>query len=734
VARNPVYIPHRSLKDPREIQVLDPASGSGHFLLYCFDLLLTIYEEAWDDCPDLLRDIRTSTPAKADFMKQVPAMILRYNLHGIDIDARAAQIAELALWMRAQRAYATMNLRPTDRPPILRTNIVVAEPMPGDRAMLAEFLWDVDERLRPLVETIWEQMQLAGETGSLLKIEETIKSALDEARTESMVDVPPRQVTLFNPNQAPVQKVFTFASVEERAFWDQAEEHLLKTLENYARHASGAAGMRRRLFAENAAQGFAFIDLFRKQFDVMLMNPPFGLPSKSGKAYIEHNYPNSKRDLYSAFIDRALQLSFIDGLVGALTSRTGFFLNSFESWRNEVILKHTNITVFADLGDGVLDKALVETAAYCIQNKPANENASSIFIRLLDISDNKKEKELVRVISIDSNDEEKKFILKLSSLRAVPGSPFAYWVPSTLRNLFSYLDPVESNEREARVGVQTSDDFRFVRLWSEVPLNSLLKPSYKENEDPKKIQEHCIDSTRTYAVWVSFAKGGGFRQYSSNQHLVINWYQNGKELKVYNANLYGSVSRNVRSESHYFRPGITWSYLPLKRGSFRILPGGSIFSVGGPALFSNQESLLTILSVLNSDAFFALMRFFMPRGTGISQATLKFEVGYVQKVPFPNLSKNQIVMLSDLSIRIHDASRALDIYDELSPQFTIPLIIVDNHNIGLRESSFKSNQMVKLLNDRKLSLQEQIDRVVFEAYGLSTSLWCKTLYNQVKPT
>src|SRR6266545_8175901 len=256
----------------------------------------------------------------------------------------------------------------------------------------------------------------------------------------------------------------------------------------------------------------------------------------------------------------------------------------------------------------------------------------------------------------------------------------------------------------------------------------------KENEDPKKIQEHCIDSTRTYAVWVSFAKGGGFRQYSSNQHLVINWYQNGKELKVYNANLYGSVSRNVRSESHYFRPGITWSYLPLKRGSFRILPGGSIFSVGGPALFSNQESLLTILSVLNSDAFFALMRFFMPRGTGISQATLKFEVGYVQKVPFPNLSKNQIVMLSDLSIRIHDASRALDIYDELSPQFTIPLIIVDNHNIGLRESSFKSNQMVKLLNDRKLSLQEQIDRVVFEAYGLSTSLWCKTLYNQVKPT
>ncbi|MBI3948940.1 MAG: SAM-dependent methyltransferase, partial [Acidobacteria bacterium] len=136
----PVFIPHRPTKDPREIKILDPACGSGHFLIYCFDLLLAIYEEAWDQCPDLLSDLRASVVSKEEFMKQVPGLILRHNLHGIDIDLRATQIAALALWLRAQRAYQELGLKRDERPKITKSNIVCAEPMPGEEDLLEEFL------------------------------------------------------------------------------------------------------------------------------------------------------------------------------------------------------------------------------------------------------------------------------------------------------------------------------------------------------------------------------------------------------------------------------------------------------------------------------------------------------------------------------------------------------------------------------------------------------------------
>jgi hypothetical protein len=123
----PVYILHRPKKDPRELKILDPACGSGHFLLYCFDLLLTIYEEAFAD-PDLVPKLHEDYSKLEDFRRDVPQLILAHNLHGIDIDLRCSQIAALALWLRCQRAYQEMGLK-KDRPKITRSNLVCAEPI-----------------------------------------------------------------------------------------------------------------------------------------------------------------------------------------------------------------------------------------------------------------------------------------------------------------------------------------------------------------------------------------------------------------------------------------------------------------------------------------------------------------------------------------------------------------------------------------------------------------------------
>src|SRR3977135_2442914 len=120
-----VSIPFRAKKDPRDLKILDPACGSGHFLLYCFDLLLTIYEEAYSD-PDLGPALQNDYPKLEDLQRDVPRLILAHNVHGIDIDLRCTQIAALALWLRCQRAYQETGLK-KDRPKITRSTVVSAE-------------------------------------------------------------------------------------------------------------------------------------------------------------------------------------------------------------------------------------------------------------------------------------------------------------------------------------------------------------------------------------------------------------------------------------------------------------------------------------------------------------------------------------------------------------------------------------------------------------------------------
>ena len=132
--------------------------------------------------------------------------------------------------------------------------------------------------------------------------------------------------------------------------------------------AGGASGSaKRRMFADDAAQGVGLLETAEKKFDVVLMNPPFGAGSARAKKDFEKAYPRTRNDVYAAFVERGIELLASRGRVGAITSRTGFFLSSFQKWREEIILKTAPPVVFADLGAGVLDSAMVETAAYCLE-------------------------------------------------------------------------------------------------------------------------------------------------------------------------------------------------------------------------------------------------------------------------------------------------------------------------------------------------------------------------------
>ncbi len=154
---------------------------------------------------------------------------------------------------------------------------------------------------------------------------------------------------------------------EEQDFFDRSEVLVLAALKDYAEQAVNGESYQRRLFAGDAIQGFDFIDLCRKSFDVVLMNPPFGASSLGSKDYITNEYPRTKNDLYSAFVERGLNSIGHRGRLGAISSRTGFFLKSFQIWREEILLKEARVMVMTDLGYGVLDTAMVETAAYVLQ-------------------------------------------------------------------------------------------------------------------------------------------------------------------------------------------------------------------------------------------------------------------------------------------------------------------------------------------------------------------------------
>lgn len=379
--RSPAFVPYRAPKDPRELKILDSACGSGHFLLYCFDLLETIYEEAYDEDERLRRDLWSEYRDREQFLRDVPALILRHNLHGIDIDVRATQIAGLALWLRAQRSYGEMDLKGEGRPRIIRTNVVCAEPMPGERTLLELFSGSLEPPLLgQLVNVVFDNMALAGEAGFLLKVEEEISDAVARARAqwqrefEQAMDPRGNELLLTQSEMDRLTgaeqdrlELFDLSHITDEEFWNRTEAQVLDALQSYAAGMANGAGYQRRLFADDAAQGFAFVDLCRERFDVVLMNPPFGDASKPSKSYIEKNYPRTKNDVYAAFVERGLDWLHPGGMLGAITSRTGFFLSSFRKWREEIVLGEARPTVVADLGQGVLDTAMVETAAYALE-------------------------------------------------------------------------------------------------------------------------------------------------------------------------------------------------------------------------------------------------------------------------------------------------------------------------------------------------------------------------------
>ena len=560
------YIEYRQLKDPREILMLDPACGSMHFGLYCFDLFEQIYLEAWDNHPELMTDLRDKY-MRDDFIKRIPGYVLRYNIHGVDIDPRAIQIAGLSLWLRAQKSYDKLGLQPADRPAISKSNLVIAEPMPGDAHLLSEFTKSLPGPIGKLVRVIWDKMQLAGETGLLLKIEEELKKEIEIAKEEyKEYKNTSAQSTLFaSPAEgkaAEMAAIYGKGQKITKDFFDTAEEEVLKALKGFAENAEGEDAFQKLLFAEDTARGFAFIELCRKRYDVIVMNPPFGAASENSKQYIDSNFSLSRYDLATVFIDRMLQLTSTKGRLGSISTRTIFFLGSFSKWRSRDFFTNNFIEQFADLGGEVLD-AMVEVAAYVIREGKSNQNSN--FYRI--VNSTSKDTYLKEVIK---NREFDFYQKKASSFKNISNEPLCYWIDDQTAELFEKSERFLNSERKANVGLKTFNNERFTRNGWEV------SNSVKWN------QFLMTDTSCRFYYYGNF---------------VVNWAGDGKELRAY----VFMKKRSIEGETHFFKPGLSWA---LRTGFFQphIVPNGVLASSGRfIAVFNNLSETMAIASLWNSE-------------------------------------------------------------------------------------------------------------------------------------
>lgn len=664
--RQTVFIPHRPLKDPRSILMLDPACGSMHFGLYAFDLFEVIYEEFWDlhaaDPENFKLNPENSRAdslfslyaTKGDFLRDVPRLIIENNLHGIDIDPRCAQIAGLSLWLRAQKAWQRLGLSPAQRPAIKRSNIVCAEPMPGEKELLREFVereFPAAERavcLR-LLEAIFDKMQLAGEAGSLLKIEEEIRSAIEDAKKQWKAGPQMEQSQLFSDEKLKQQDIpLDYSGLTESEFWDQLEEKIYAALRDYAEQAENGGGFQRRLFAEDAARGFAFIDVCRKRYDVALMNPPFGEGALNSKKYVDIQYGDARYDVLTCFIERGLNALNSGGALGLIGNRTPFFLPMLADWRTRSIIEQSGVTTFVDLGHGVLDSAMVEVCATTL-TRPRTSSLTP-FYKVVSAKDKRAALEGILATSPEGKEIDGSLFLKaVTDFLSIPKSPFSYWIPENLLRLFKKATSFDEHF-EAWVGLQTNDDWRWLRLRWETP-----QPLLNDR-------------------WYPFAKGGEYSEFVSNIHLVVDWEHDGRRIKGWkNSELeLGRITANNSqcwNETKYLRKGITWTQRTTRRFSARILPEKCIFGIKGPSAFSlknSDEGLLALLGLFETDIYKTLLEF---QVAAADAAAKSYDAGLVRRTPFPQLPERTVVELANLARScVHDTIHALAC-DETSAYF-----------------------------------------------------------------
>lgn len=429
----------RKLKEPTEILSLDPTCGSMHFGLYLYEVYEYIYMDAWDNQPSLLQEFR-EVHTRETFRREVPRLILENNIYGCEIDPRALQIAALSLWLRAQKSYSQMNLDAAERPLITRSNLVLAEAMPGNKRLLKGLMDEFDKPMQRLLTTIWNKMKYVGEAGLLFKMEKEISDDIEYLRKNWSKVNQNRNANIFDSEErraeiAAANEARTELRHHKDEFFEEIAERLQTALQELSSRLSEEEGYENALFSEDATRGFAFIELCQKRFDCIVMNPPFGEGSEHTSQYMNDNYPAWSKNLVCAFFDRMQEMLDDEGKLGAIFDRTVMIKSSYEAFRRRNLCGF--ITACADTGWGVLD-ASVETSTLVL-NKLSSD-VEGVFMNVQDVNPEEKNENLQVLIRTYNRGEDAKWIYVAKSIdfTNLPNTTIGYYFEENTLYLFKY--------------------------------------------------------------------------------------------------------------------------------------------------------------------------------------------------------------------------------------------------------------------------------------------------------
>lgn len=676
-------IPPVPMKPVREIETLDPACGTMHFGLVAFDLLAEMYRE------EMARAGEPGWPERpsAESEDEIPAAILANNIFGIDIALRAVQLSALALYLKAK----TLN----PKAKITESHLACAEIEFPDDSWLEKFLSassftiPVYERIiRALWKLIKENSRKGA--GSLLRLEDEIDRLVSEEKAS-------HKTTLQRfEDQADLDVEAEKVQLWGEEFWDVLGDQIVMAFDDFARQQSDH-GVDETFFAGEAAKGMRLMDVVRRRYDAVFPNPPYMSRRNMNPdlaKFVADNYPEGKGDLYTAFIERCLQLTKDEGRCGMITIHSFMFISSYEKLRAEV-----------------LDIASIETGCHLgtkTEFEISNPNAQG-FVSFVLRRDSEKERrsETVgtwyKLAKAEGEDKRNVFEQALSRLRSgeddpilfryhqgdfesIPERPWVYWITPGLRRLFEEL-PELGDIAAPKHGMSTGKNERFLRFWWEVGLQR-IGFAYSSRENAR-------DSDKR---WFPYMKGGSFQRWYGNQVHVINYRNSGNEMIV--AKEDGVVPGHRHDNpDFYFRRGVTWTLLSAKGFSARISPGGFLFDVNGMTCFPPTDLIKPIIGIFNSKMCSALLHVLNP--------TIAFQVGDLVRLPVPTESSKILEDLVDQAITIVRADSAEDetTFDFVAPPWT-----------GSLDDTLTE---LYLREEALADVEAEIDEEVYRLYGIS---------------
>ena len=615
--------------NPEDIKLIDPCMGSGHILVYAFDVLMQIYESAGYSQRDAAKSI------------------LENNIYGLDIDDRAYQLAYFAVMMKA-RQYNRRILNGENTCHVY----AIQESNSINRAHLKYFGAGMDD-----IEKNAAKMQLEG----------LLDTLTDAKEYGSILNV-------------------------ESYNWELLRRFVA------AEDTDGQISMDSVGVEDTAEQLNRLIDIgetMARKYWVTCTNPPYANTGSLGakvNSFVKKNYQDSKADLYSVFIERCAQMIVHGGYQAMITQHSWMFLTSFQKLREKMM--HTDTISMAHLGARAFEEIggeVVQTTAFVRRNSSISDYYGT-YCRLVEPSTQQGKADLYL-------SGTKCYVARQADFVKIPGMPVAYWLSNIYFELFSKL-PTLSNSVDFCKGLATMDNERFLRLWEEVNWKNACVTAIDaaEGKESKK-------------RWFAYNKGGTFRRWYGNRDYMINWFDDGKELKDNVVKCYGggSYTKEVRNEEKYFCEGITWSTLASGLISIRYSPKGCIFdSKGSMGFAKGGQNIYALTAFLNSCVAQKFLEVLSP--------TLDYNIGGLNNLPFVDVPDNAIETCKEC---IRDSAYDWDSFETSWDFKKHPLL----RNVSTIVEAFKQWQAE--CDDRFSKLkanEEELNRIFIDIYGLQDEL------------